>query len=323
LNSSKLKFFIFDYKVHSSLISSFLKSSSIAHNHYKVKTHDWFNWKFRDNPFGETVLACVKDNGKIVGCVAYGIQPFKLDVEKINGVISFETFVHPDYQGRGIFNQLLQLAEKEVRKREIDLMVNFPNSNSLKGFLKSGWRQIDSPEYWIKGKSLTTIPLAFKDIRKGFKPLPSNLESLSAPVNLQQLSDSKLNSVITANYLKWRFFSVPVSEYVIIKNINYYSVLRLGKRGNIREAQVLLVNIQDEEVFSFSDFIKECKLKAKYDIISFSISKHNPIRKYLKKALFFKVPNSTNICYKILNPEIIRDEDVEKLSLSAINYHTY
>ena len=70
-------------------------------------------------------------------------------------------------------------------------------------------------------------------------------------------------------------------------------------------------------------FLSQCKKEVMYDIISFPISKSNFIRKHLKKSFFLKVPNQTNICYKILDNNEITDEDVLNISLSAINYHTY
>lgn len=318
-----MNYFIFNYTKHSHLLNSFLESVALAHNHSKIKSREWFLWKFRDNPFGESILACVEEHGKIVGGVAYGKQPFFLRGHKLKGVISFETFVHPGYQGQGIFGKLLKLAEAEVCNSDTDVMLNFPNLTSLKGFLNNGWSQTASPEYWIKGSKLFTIPFNVKNVRQGFKPLKSNLESLNTPLSFEQNPKGNFCSEISLEYLKWRFFSYPVSEYIIIDTKICYSILRMGKRGNLREAQVLFINITDEDKFSFTKYLIKSKSKAQYDIISFSISKHNLIRKHLKKAFFIKVPNQTNICYKILNKEAIKREEVEQISLSAINYHTY
>lgn len=318
-----MNYFIFDYTTHSHLIDSFLESAFQAHNHPRVKTKDWFKWKFKDNPFGETILACAEDNGQIVGCVAYGVQPFQLFNKKIKGVISFETFVHPNFQGQGIFNNLVQLAEKQLISQGVDFMLNFPNSNSLRGFLKNNWKELECPEYWIKGNKLFTIPFSLKEIRLGFIPNSSNLEVLNSPLKFNQYSNDVLTSVISGEYLEWRFFTFPITEYIIIESENYYSIVRMGKRGKIREGQVLFVNIKNREKFKLSSFLESCKKQTNYDILSFPISKNNPIRNMLKKNLFIKVPNRTNICYKILNPNVVTDKDVESISLSAVNYHTY
>lgn len=318
----KMRYFIYDYFTDESLIDSFLKSSSLAHKQEK-KSKDWFNWKFRDNPFGESIMACAEVDNKIVGCVAYGIQEFWLNGRKIKGVLSFETFVHPVYQGGGVFSKLIKLAEEAVKSNGIDLMINFPNSNSLRGFIKGGWKPIDRPEYWIKGKNLLTIPLNIKNIRLGFKPNKSNINLLKTPNEFVQNPEQLLTSVITLDYLKWRFFSYPVTEYIIIDTKEIYSVIRKGTRGNLREGQVLFIQVKNSDSYNMAGFIKDCHKKANFDILSFSITKTNKIRKSLRNSFFLRVPNKTNICYKILNEAIIKDGDVMNISLSAINYHTY
>lgn len=319
-----MEIFLFNFDKHAYLIDSFLESAALAHNHSKVKTQEWFYWKFRDNPFGKTILACAKEENKIIGCVAYGMQDFIKDKKTIKGALAFENFVHPNHQRKGVFKKLIELSEKTSKQRQIKVLFVFPNKNSLHGYKKMDWSELESPEYWIKGDNILTIPFAFGKLRNSFQPAESNLSNLSSPVYFQQdLSKNIFRSIINLDYLKWRFFSFPVGEYLIVDTKASYSILRIGNRGSVKETQVLFLNIKDESKFKFSKFIKECKLKSNYDVISFPISKQNPIRKYLIKSFFLKVPNQTNICYKILNPENIKDSDVRSLSISAINYHTY
>ena len=317
-----MKFFVFNFDTCKHMISSFLESASLAHNKEK-NNEDWFYWKFRDNPFGESIIVCAEDESKIVGCVAYGIQEFWLNDEKIRGVLSFETFVHPAFQGKGIFSNLVQLGEETVKSKGFDLMLNFPNSNSLRGFIKAGWKSIEGPEYWIKGKNLWNVLFNYKHICLGFKPNKSNINLLTMPKGFKQNTSQQVTSVITADYLRWRFFTYPVTEYVVVDSKDFYSIIRMGSRGKSREGQVLFIQTKISDGFKINDFIKDCKVRANFDILSFSISKTNKIRNLLKKSFFLKVPNKANICYKILNEAIIKEEDVRDISLNAINYHTY
>lgn len=231
--------------------------------------------------------------------------------------------MHPNFQGRGLFTNLIKFAEVTIKEQNVDLMLNFPNSNSLRGFLKSDWKQIESPKYRIKGNRIFKLLVSLKELKKGFLPNESNLMQLKQFKDFKQSSIDGLYSVISTEYLNWRFFSYPVSEYVVINNENYQSIIRMGKRGNLLEGQVLFLNITDEKAFRMSDFMKKCKEKINYDLISFSITQSNPIHKRLKRSMFIKVPNKTNICYKIINHNAITDEDMKNISLSAINYHTY
>lgn len=293
-----MNYFIFDYSNHLHLINSFLESSALAHGHKKPKDIGWFMWKFRDNPFGKTILACVEEKGQIIGCVAYGIQPFLLKGVKIKGALAFENFVHPSYQGRGIFKKLIAMCEVECRSQNINVLFVFPNRNSLPGYKKMEWKILSNTEYWIKIESIFRVLLNFKNLKTHFIPNKSNLNSLSVPLNFVQKNESQLTSLITVDYLNWRFFTFPVSEYLIIDSKNYYSIIRMGKRGEIKEAQVLLLNIKNKENFKMTQFLNECKTKGIYDILSFSVSKGNTlINKYLKKSFFVKVPNNTNISF--------------------------
>ena len=319
-----MNYFIFNFKKHINLISSFLESASIAHKHNKVKTEDWFFWKFRDNPFGETILACAEEGGKIIGCVAYGMQPFWLHGKEVICALAFENFVHPAYQRKGIFKKLISLSEIETQKKNINLLFVFPNRNSLPGYERMGWDKLPSPEYWVQGKKLLTLPFLLNDLRKGFQPEASSFSSLVMPESFKQnLKTQNLSSVINLDYLKWRFFSYPVAQYAVIDTNEFYSILRMGRRGKLREAQVLFINLKQEQKTKIKNFLKVCKRKVDYDIISFPISKNNPVRNELKQNLFIKVPNRTNICYKILTTDKITDEQVRSISLNAINYHTY
>lgn len=317
-----MRLFIFDYDSDTYLIDSFLESASLAHKQEK-KTEEWFYWKFRDNPYGESILACAEENGIIAGCVAFGMQDFVLDSNVIKGAMSFETFVHPDHQGKGLFKKLINVAEKEATNRGIKLLLNFPNSNSLTGFLRLGWSQINNTEYWIKPNSIFDIAFNFKNLRNGFNPNNANFELLDKKIfnHYIQNIEKGLFSKIDANYLMWRFLSFPNTEYIILNDTNCYSVGRVGKRGNFTEVQVLFVTPKDSYKFSLKNVLKSYKKKLKYDLISFPISKNNRLKPVLKKNLFFKVPNSTNVCYKILN-ESLRLE-MNQIELSAINFHTY
>lgn len=317
-----MNYFIFDFTKDISLIDSFLTSASLAHNQDK-KTKEWFLWKFKDNPFGESILACAKENGIIAGCVAFGMQDFVFHSKIIKGAMSFETFVHPDYQGKGLFKRLINIAETEAKRRGIKLLLNFPNSNSLTGFLKSGWVQINNTEYWIKPNNIIDITINFKNLRRGFKPNEANLDQLDKNSfnRYKQNIESGLFSKIDIDYLKWRFLLFPNAEYIILNDTNCYSIGRVGKRGKLTEIQVLFVTPKENNNFSLKNVLKAYRRKFRYDLISFPISQNNRLKPALKRNLFFKVPNSTNVCYKILDESL--NLGMNQIELSTLNFHTY
>jgi hypothetical protein len=158
---------------------------------------------------------------------------------------------------------------------------------------------------------------------KGFKPNVANLDQLDEKsFNLyKQNIGTGFISKIDIDYLDWRFLFFPNTEYVILNDTNCYSIGRVGKRGSFTEVQVLFVTPKDSNNFSLKNVLKAYNRKLKYDLISFPISKNNRLKPLLKQNLFFKVPNRTNVCYKILD-ESLRLE-MNQIELSAIIFHTY
>lgn len=317
-----MRYFIFNYENDKSLIDSFLISASKAHGYSEVNSKEWFYWKFKDNPYGKSVLACAEENGVIAGCVGYGLQPFLLKGKTLNAVLSFETFVHPDFQGRGLFSELIKLAEIKLKEKNIDFVLNFPNNNSLKGFLKNGWKQIEAPEYRIKFINTLKVMFNILNLKKEYNPNSSNLRKLNSLNSFKQYDSKYLHSILNLDYLKWRFFTFPVTEYIVVENENYQSILKLGKRGNIIEAHILFINIKDRKIFKFKEFLRHCKSKAKFDVISSTVSNNNPINNILINNFFIKVPSRVHMCYKILNQNVVKDIDIVNMSFDGINHHT-
>lgn len=316
-----MRYFIFNYTKDVNFIESFLQSKAFATNTVP-KTKEWFLWKFRDNPFGETVLACVEEDGSIVGCVAYGLQDFLLLNNVIKGAISFENFVHPEFQRRGIFSKLISLGEKEIQMQGVSFLLNFPNSNSLNGFLKMKWIKLNISEYWIKVRSLIPVFTHYKDLKKTFQSGSPNMNSLVLPQNFSQGKFNNFYMIINYEYLKWRFTSFPNGKYFCISNKDYDMIGRLGIRGKIREFQILYINKKTIS-FQFSKLCRDLKENIDLDIIGISSSPSNGEKLHFLRNGFFKVPNKTNVCFKILDDSVVKESDMNQLSLQGINYHTY
>jgi hypothetical protein len=316
-----MRYFIFDFNRDLKFIPSFLKSAAEAH-HQPKKTKEWFLWKFRDNPFGATILSCAEEDGEIVGCVAYGLQDFFFKNKVIKGAISFETFLHPKFQKRGIFSKLIAIGEKETQKQGIKFLLNFPNLNSLKGFLNMGWNKIDISQYWIKGRNLITIPANVQSLRKNYKPNSPNWKDLISPNNFRQTNKEFFEMCVTLKYLRWRFFNFPNGNYYWDSNDNYDLIGRYGQRGSLKEFQILYLNKKTSE-FRYSKMLKNIKKELIFDLLGVCSTPNNLEKIKLIKNGFIKVPNRTNVCYKIIDESLIKKSDMNKLTLQGINYHTY
>lgn len=129
---------IWKYGQDDHYISSFLDGMAVAHKS-SPKSEEWFHWKFEQSPYCKAILACAFDNKRVAGCVAYGKGLVKYQNKECPCALSYETFVHPDYQGQGLFKKLIGLAENEAKSQRILFLYNFPNADSLTGFKHMGW----------------------------------------------------------------------------------------------------------------------------------------------------------------------------------------
>ncbi len=318
----EITYFIFDLEKHANYIDDFLLKASKAHGH-AVKSKAWFEWKFFKSPFGNTILACAATADELVGCVGYGRQPFLHNGQEHSGVLSFETFVDPNFQGQGIFSKLLKYAEEQVLASDIKIMLNFPNSNSLPGFLKKQWQQLDINCYYLKPKISLSLLKNIKDIKKPFIPLANNFDTLKhqVPKTFKQHPKNKLEAKITLDYIKYRFFSHPNGHYKVYNTAGDFAIARLGKRGNLLELQILYVNFNTISGGRFKKIIKQMSSGLAVNLVSYPTSSHSVLTTILKSQFFIKVPSSTNICYKFLTPN--SNINMNTLELSAINFHTY
>lgn len=319
----ELSLFIFDLDTHSHHIPTFLEKAAKAHGE-PARTTEWFRWKFFGNPFGESILACASHKGELVGCVAYGMQEFVVNGQTLKGVLSFETFVDPNYQGQGIFSKLLNVAETEAIVRGVQVMLNFPNPNSLGGFLKKKWIQLDTNKYFLKPKLSVKLLLALKDIRQPFIPLPANYDDIKSSriTDYKQFLKGRVDAKVSAGFLNYRFFGFPHGNYVMATNANDLAIARVGHRGKLKELQLLHVNMENYTKAGLEELIKSLMKQAlNIDLVSCPAGATGTMSGVLKGLGFRAVPNKGNICFKVLDPNATAP--MEKLELEAINFHTY
>lgn len=307
-------------------IPSFLKGMSLAHDEPE-KDEEWFHWKFEQSPYGKAVLACAFDGDIVAGCVAYGRGIVSYKNKKWSCALSYETYVHPDYQGKGLFKKLILLAEKEMEKEGIQFLYNFPNSNSITGFKHMGWIcRNDIKDFKIKIIAYQRALLHLTDLKKSFMPNPSNIDDIKENrlddigCNLYSSPDH-ITPIWTKEYLKWRFFTIPNREYYVINNQELFSISMIGKRGSLTVIRHLYSvskkGAPTKDIMK--EVFKDIKSNSKADVFEYSSTIFDDS---LKKCHgFIKLPTHGNFCYKVLDCSM-NVVDL-KIVLPSINAHTY
>jgi len=250
----------------------------------KPMSRDYFNWKYINNPFkiDKIPIIVAEETNKLVGA-----RPFMATRLVINGAIvsalqPCDTMVHPEFRGSGVFARMNGAAISEFQMTDYKIFYNFPNKNSIRGYLNCGWETIsETAWHWAVLDSKTTFDTIFDNYT--FKKLGTLLFPLSGhgfrmpklgsqnittePASdlhvLEKLFDEwkskNRESIYTnrdENYLDWRFRSHPENEYLIViaqsgDETKGYFILNIGefrgmKRGTISDYLVLN---NDTEVF--------------------------------------------------------------------------
>ncbi len=100
-----------------------------------------WQWAFLENPCGEPIVSlCFNDENKLVG--HYAVIPLILRNKNgvVNSCLSMTTMVHSHYRLYGVFADQAHQVYEEAKKRGVQLVIGFPNTNSAPGFKKRlGW----------------------------------------------------------------------------------------------------------------------------------------------------------------------------------------
>jgi hypothetical protein len=110
----------------------------------------YWNWKFRDNPFGASILTVADLDGSIVG--VDNLWPWELSLEGsvISAAQPCDSAVHEGQRGKGIFRSMRLYGLERAREGDTGLIFNYPNANSLPLNLSLGWHYLGKIAWWVK-----------------------------------------------------------------------------------------------------------------------------------------------------------------------------
>lgn len=210
------------------------------------KSVDLWNWKHLQNPYGKSSVLLAIEGGEIIGVRAFLRWEFVVEGKILKACRAVDTAVHPDFQGKGIFNQLTLSLIEEIKEEGVDLVFNSPNSASMSGYLKMGW------EKWGK------LPLKLDfhlTVGKNMHPLqPENWSKIQPLVNKIEGSDTiqaQNQSHLKSGFLQWRYLDCPLFPYYFISDYHSFLLFYRIKEGKMgREVRIT-------DLFTTQDFGKD------------------------------------------------------------------
>jgi GNAT superfamily N-acetyltransferase len=203
------------------------------------KSEDSWNFKHVDNPFGVSHVLLAHKNDILVGVRAFMKWQWQLGPQSYTAYRAVDTATHPDYQGKGIFKKLTSQALDDIQEEGDTFVFNTPNEISRPGYLKMGWKIVDTIE-------LAVIPTPFYVFLLFFaKPKFQNaigiaqLETLCSDYNRKLSEENILFTPKSAAYLKWRYEENPLQDYVVFSSKDWYITFYIKKHRFFNELRVV------------------------------------------------------------------------------------
>jgi|GEM_PF-6089164 len=95
-----------------------------------------WHWAYKENPLNRQDIILAFCDGRLVGQSASTPLTFFHNGTPVKTTRIQNVMVHPDFQGRGIFTQTLKRLTDYIYRQQLDLVVTFPNNNSLPTFIR-------------------------------------------------------------------------------------------------------------------------------------------------------------------------------------------
>ena len=209
----------------------------------KKMSRELWTWKYLRNPLNsaDVEIIVALDNDKVVGARPFMLAEMWLGNEKLKAAQHCDTMVHPQYQGKGIFNRIGKFAIQYLRDNGFTLSYGFPGPQSRPGFLRQGYRIVTRTETMfrvVNPRRVISCQLRNRLLGSGIGFLYDKLlnfkrkdtSSISSIFQLdtsdqvtdelKQVDDLRGESVIDLvrdeSYLRWRFDCQPIFSYKYI-----------------------------------------------------------------------------------------------------------
>ena len=206
---------------------------------------NYYKSKLLYSPFGISYVTRALDtNGLCVGLTTLTKKLFKVENQKYDAFELGDSYVSKEYQGRGIYNQILLDALSNIKNLKISKFIfSTPNRNSMPGLLKKGFvlsnYEIFTRVLPLNYQNLLRIPFSkylisiyLIIINAYFKIFFDNKNlNIKNIKNIDEIPDlffsnNDIEQYRSKEYLNWRFFKNPdnyliYTIYVGVKYIGY------------------------------------------------------------------------------------------------------
>lgn len=284
---------------------------------------EFFRWKHAQSPFGPSYMLVAETEERIVGLRAFMRWQFRAGDHLVRAVRAVDTATHPEHQGQGIFSRLTRRAVDELRK-DVDLVFNTPNQNSLPGYLKMGWRIVGRIPVDVRVRRPIPVMREFRRLRSTAAPTrprpavsaESAEEALSDPGVATLLAEAgesgrRLVTPLSGEYLGWRYGSAPLLGYRAVREhiggaLAGMALFRVRPRGRLWETTVAEAIIRSDDVRTARRLLGRVVRAASVDHVSCCFPRASASQRGARAAGFLRAPGGLDL---VVNPlhEVLPD----------------
>ena len=235
------------------------------------KTEEVWRYKHEENPFGKSLVLVAVENDIIIGVRAFMRWQWQLGNQVFSTFRAVDTATHPEHQRKGIFKKLTLNAIGIAKEQGDDFIFNTPNAQSLPGYLKMGWAEVDK----LKIRIFLTNPLYWLHINQKVhyginnSSSDSQIAELISKHNNLKAEENKLFTFKSPKYLSWRYENNPLQKYEVNGDEDFYLAGYIKEHKFFKELRITeYIYSNDSGLEKISKAVKEFSEKFGAHIIS-------------------------------------------------------
>ena len=231
------------------------------------RTPAFFDWKHRQNPFGDSAGLLAERDGQIVAVRLFLRWRFELRGQPVLAVRPVDTVTHPAHRGGGLFRDLtLDLLRRLQEAGEVDLVFNTPNSSSRPGYLSMGWEPVGTMPVRVSPLRPLRIAAAARARSRPasrptecpFEPAAGMLEGRAdevADLLAQAAPRPGMHTPRSVDFWRWRYGAAPGLDYrsIVVEQAGRITGMAFGRcrdRFGLREFTLADLAVRDGDTAS-------------------------------------------------------------------------
>jgi len=232
------------------------------------------------------------DGDKVVGFQSLFFWPYSKNGKLYNSFQSGNSLVHPEYRGRGIFQNLLKYLDDYNKDLNIDFLMGFPVEMSFKSFIKCKWSNPLDLTWHVR--FLNPFSFLFHTVKKRnlFQTTEQPLEQAQWPNTFRLNRDEHFKNWIRASRDTKNYFYFTYNED---NKIITFSLKENRRNRWINELVIGDIQTNCNEIKflnkAFRKLIRKALLSLRYTGISIAINMDAPdnFPQVIKRNLFIPI----------------------------------